>query len=152
MQMAVSGVAAFIGLSLVDVSSAVAQITALSTPPNGLRGVTKYPVPAKDGVSIDTSNDVMIARVGTSVYAFALSCPHQNTALKWLEKDHRFQCPKHKSRYSASGEFQNGRATRNMDRLPITLEGTTLLVDSSHEIHSDEEAAKWAAAVVNLSP
>ena len=51
------------------------------------------------------------------VYAFNLSCPHQNTALKWQPDDQRFQCPKHKSRYQPDGTFISGRATRGMDRL-----------------------------------
>src|SRR3954453_7915331 len=42
-----------------------------------------YPIPGTDGVQIDRANEVILARSGKSVYVFALSCPHQNTALKW---------------------------------------------------------------------
>jgi nitrite reductase/ring-hydroxylating ferredoxin subunit len=150
-QRAVGAVAALVGLSLLDASPAVAGITALSAPSAGARGEVKYAIPAADGISIDGSNDVIIARAAGNAYAFALSCPHQNTALRWNNKDHRFQCPKHKSRYTATGEFIDGRATRNMDRLPIRLDGTALLVDTAREIRSDEEPAKWTAATVKLS-
>lgn len=149
-QTAVGAVAALIGLSLVDSSEAAASIVALSSPPDGTRGEVKYPIPAADGISIDTGNEVIIARSMGSAYAFALSCPHQNTALRWNQKDKRFQCPKHKSRYQPSGEFIDGRATRNMDRLPIRLDGTSLMVDTAREIRSDEEPAKWTAAAVKL--
>src|SRR5688500_5722443 len=33
-----------------------------------------YPVPATDGVQIDKSNEVILARAGKSIYAFSLSC------------------------------------------------------------------------------
>ena len=38
-------------------------------------------------------------------YAFNLACPHENTALKWLPKDGRFQCPKHESQYQPCGSL-----------------------------------------------
>ena len=156
-QNAVRGVAALLGLSALNgVPSFAQQIVALSTTEVStatgarVRIEARYPIPATDGVSIDTKNDVMIARVGDSAYAFALACPHQNTALRWLKKDNRFQCPKHQSKYKPTGEFITGRATRNMDRLSIKLDGTSLVVDTSQEIRSDTDAGKWAAAVVKL--
>ena len=113
--------------------------------------MTSYAVPLADGVNIDTHNDVIIARASDKAYAFALSCPHQNTALRWNAKAKRFQCPKHQSKYAPSGEFIDGRATRNMDRLPIKLEAHMLVVDTSREIRSDQDAAQWAAAFVQLT-
>lgn len=157
LQTAVRGVGALLGLSALHSDSGFAQIimpVAEDESGSGAVGSTnletRYPIPAADGVSIDSKNDVIIARVGDSAYAFALACPHQNTALRWLKKDNRFQCPKHQSKYKPSGEFISGRATRNMDRLPIRLEGTTLVVDTSREIKSDADAAQWAAAVVKI--
>lgn len=148
MQDAVRSVAALLGLSALAATPAFAQIIALSEPEHGARGEARYPIPAADGVNFDTKNDVIIARAGGNAYAFALACPHQNTMLRWNAKEHRFQCPKHQSRYKPTGEFISGRATRNMDRLPIRLDGTVLVVDNTLEIRSDQDAAKWAAAVV----
>ena len=149
-QTAVAGVATLLGISLIDPSTAVAQIFAISSPTDGKFDHAKYPIPAADTVNIDTKNEVILARSNGNVYAFTLSCPHQNTALRWLQKDARFQCPKHKSKYSPTGEFIDGRATRNMDRLPIALEGNLVSVDVLHEIKSDQDAAKWAAAFVKV--
>ncbi|MEP6778835.1 MAG: Rieske (2Fe-2S) protein, partial [Gemmatimonadaceae bacterium] len=149
-QTAVAGVAALLGISMVDPSTVVAQISAISPASAGKLDRAKYPIPATDTVNIDTNNEVIIARSNGNVYAFALSCPHQNTALRWLQKDGRFQCPKHKSKYAASGEFIDGRATRNMDRLPIALEGNLVSVDIVHEIRSDQAPAQWAAAFVKV--
>jgi nitrite reductase/ring-hydroxylating ferredoxin subunit len=110
----------------------------------------RYPIPAADGVSIDKKNEIILCRVGAEVYAFALSCPHENTALRTLPKNSGFQCPKHKSKYQPNGTFISGRATRNMDRLPITREGDALMIDSDRYVESDKDPARWAAALVRL--
>ena len=47
----------------------------------------QYPLPPSDGVSIDHQAQVILVRFHNRVYAFALSCPHENAALKWLAKD-----------------------------------------------------------------
>jgi Rieske Fe-S protein len=108
----------------------------------------RYPFPATDGVVIDRKEGVIIVRSQGHVYAFNLSCPHENTALKWLPKDMRFQCPKHESKYTPNGAFTSGRATRNMDRLNIRRDGDTLVVDLSRMIKSDKDPAGWAAATL----
>lgn len=120
----------------------------------GRRGSGKalsYPVPPTDGVQIDRDNDVIVVRWQGVAYAFNLSCPHQNTALRWDDADHRFQCPKHHSQYQPDGTFITGRATRNMDRLAIRRDATnTLVVDADAMYRSDADAAAWTSAVVKL--
>lgn len=118
--------------------------------PRVARGAVKYPLPTADGVSIDSANEVILCRSGTEVYAFALSCPHQNTALRTLPKNGGFQCPRHKSKYQPNGTFVSGRATRNMDRLHVTREGNLIVVDPDVAYESDTDPAKWAAAVIKL--
>jgi Rieske Fe-S protein len=113
-------------------------------------GGVSYPLPTADGVLIDKPNEVILARHQGSVYAFALSCPHQNTALRWLAEEGRFQCPKHKSRYQPDGTFISGRATRNMDRLPIRRDGAMVVVDVDHVFESDKDQAAWSAAATKV--
>jgi Rieske Fe-S protein len=110
----------------------------------------KYPIPAADGVNIDRENQVILARFQGAMYAFNLSCPHENAALRWREEDGRFQCPRHQSKYKPDGTFISGRATRNMDRLGIRREGDQVTVDLSRMFKSDADAAGWSAAVVKL--
>jgi len=110
----------------------------------------RYPLPAADGVTIDRKEQVIIVRYQGHLYGFNLSCPHENTALKWLPKDMRFQCPKHESKYQPNGTFMSGRATRNMGRLAIRREGDALYVDLSHIIKSDVDPAAWAAASLTI--
>jgi nitrite reductase/ring-hydroxylating ferredoxin subunit len=111
-------------------------------------GTVKYPVPAADGATIDTDNEVILVRTGGKVIAFALSCPHQRAMLKIKGGDTAFLCPKHKSEYKIDGEYIRGRATRSMDRRAIKKEGTDIVVDIESVIKSDEDAAGWAAATI----
>jgi len=64
-----------------------------------------YPIPAADSVNIDRKSQVILVRYANRVYAFALACPHEHAAVKWLAKDHRFQCTKHDSQYTPDGKY-----------------------------------------------
>jgi Rieske Fe-S protein len=109
-----------------------------------------YPVPAADGVNIDRTAQVILVRAGRSVYAMALACPHQNAAVKWVAQDHRFQCTKHDSRYTPDGTYTSGRATRNLDRFPIRLEGESVVVATDRVYRSDQDTGAWRSAHVEL--
>lgn len=112
-------------------------------------GLVRYPIPAADGATVDTTNEVIIVRSAGKCFAFALSCPHQRALLRIRSGGATaFQCPKHKSEYTLDGVFIRGRATRNMDRLAIRRDGAELVVDIESEIHSDTDGAAWAAATV----
>jgi nitrite reductase/ring-hydroxylating ferredoxin subunit len=130
---------------------------ALAAPVNMIDGhrradqTVKYPIPSVDGVQIDKDNQVILVRWENVAYAFNLSCPHQNTALRWDDADHRFQCPKHHSKYRPDGVFIEGRATRGMDRLAIQRQGGDLIVDLDKMFKEDEDGAAWTAAVIPLS-
>lgn len=124
----------------------------VSATPSGRKlgaGVTAFPVPAEDGVQFDKDQEVILVRNQGQVYAFALSCPHQNTALRWVDEG-RFQCPKHKSKYQPDGTFISGRATRNMDRYAIKHDGVEVQVDLDVLYRNDKQPAEWTAAVVVL--
>jgi nitrite reductase/ring-hydroxylating ferredoxin subunit len=110
----------------------------------------RYPLPAQDGVEIDTAHDVILVRHQQAVYAFARACPHQHVAVRWQEAEGRFQCPKHKSRYQRDGTFISGRATRHMDRLPLAVEGAEIIVNTDAPIRFDRDPSAWAAAVIRL--
>jgi nitrite reductase/ring-hydroxylating ferredoxin subunit len=109
-----------------------------------------YAIPGGDGVTIDKDREVILTRHEQSVYAFALSCPHQKTPLRWQEAVHRFQCPKHKSAFQPDGVFIEGRATRNMDRHAIRREGDNVVVDLGTLFREDENRDAWLAAVVRV--
>ena len=111
------------------------------------RNTVSYPLPVTDVTQIDRDNDVILVRWQNEVHAFNLSCPHQRTALRWDDADHRFECPKHHSKYEPGGQFSSGRATRNMDRFPIRRDASnSIVVDVDNMIRSDQDLAAWTAA------
>jgi len=114
------------------------------------QATVSYALPAADGATVDKDNEVILVRHAGALYAFNLSCPHQNTALQWLDDEQRFQCPKHKSRYEPDGTFISGRATRGMDRFAIRREGAGVMVDLETLYRQDDDKAAWDAAVVHL--
>jgi len=110
----------------------------------------QFPVPPADGVNFDRAAQLILVRDNGHVYVFALSCPHQNNAVKWVAKDHRFQCTKHDSQYRVDGVHTSGRATRNMDRYVIRREGDSIVVDLHRWVQSDKDPAGWAAAALSV--
>jgi Rieske Fe-S protein len=109
-----------------------------------------YPIPATDGVSIDRTAQVILVRSNGHLFAFALSCPHQNAAVKWVPQHNQFECTKHDSHYTADGTHVSGRATRNMDRMPIRKDGSVVRVDTAHVFQSDKDSGAWNAASVTV--
>jgi Rieske Fe-S protein len=107
-----------------------------------------YPLPAADGVTIDRDAQLIVVRFQLRIYVFNLACPHENTALRWKERDGHFQCPRHESQYQPDGTFISGRATRNMDRFGVTRIGDTIRVDLNRFLRSDQQPQDWAAAAV----
>ena len=60
------------------------------------------------------------------MYAFDLSCPHQNTALKWDDRDHAFHYPNvtlSSGPLASTSPIAAGRLA-NMDRFAIAKEGS----------------------------
>ncbi len=108
----------------------------------------RYPVPAADSVTVDHDAQVLLVRYQGHVFGMSLACPHEHAAVRWVEKDHRFQCTKHDSRYQQDGVHISGRATRNLDRFPIRRDGDAVVVTLDRVIQSDTDPAGWAAAVV----
>jgi Rieske Fe-S protein len=109
-----------------------------------------YPVPAADGATVDRDNGVIVVRFQGKVFAFNLSCPHENAAVRWKPAVNRFECSRHDSRYDLGGVYTSGRATRNMDRFAVKRSGDTIAVDVSRLIQSDKQKPEWEAAAITL--
>ena len=146
----IAAIAATLGIS--RTSRALATLPVRVTRASRSAGaLLSYPVPAADCVQVDRDSQVIIVRWQKAIYAFNLSCPHQNTALRWDDATGHFQCPKHHSKYERSGEFIEGRATRAMDRLRVRIEASKIVVDLSASIRQDQDPTGWAAAVAHLA-
>ena len=110
----------------------------------------RFPLPAADSVNVDRGSQTILVRYQSKIFAFALACPHEHAAVKWLPKDHRFQCTKHDSQYQPNGTYTAGRATRNLDRFAVRREDTMVVVDLTHWFESDKDPSGWASAVVQV--
>ena len=144
--MAVAAALATLGLA----GRANALVVRVGTALAATGSTASYAIPEADGVTIDRDRQIILVRYEGAIYAFALSCPHQNTALKWREEDGRFQCPKHKSKYRPDGTFISGRATRAMDRHALHRDGSAVVVDLDTVYRQDHDAAAWAAALIRV--
>ena len=135
---------ALLGLSSTEARALPVALTA------GIQsgGESRYPIPAIDSVNVDHTAQLIVTRFQDHVYVFALSCPHQNNAVKWVPKDHRFQCTKHDSQYQPDGVHTSGRATRNLDRYVIRRDGDFVVANLHRWIQSDKDPAGWAAATI----
>lgn len=147
-QTAAMVVGALVGLGMSTERALALPLGVVTGTPLGPGADTAYPIPAADGATIDRDNDVILARYQGRVFAFGLACPHQNTALRWLGNEGRFQCPKHKSKYAPDGTFLSGRATRSMDRYAVRKDGTNVVVNLGTLYEQDKQPAEWDAAVV----
>lgn len=149
-----AGLAALGALIMVGMPPALAasMVPTATSPRRRVGRNPSYPIPAQDGVQIDKDNQVILVRWKNSVYAFNLSCPHQNTALHWHQDDAQFQCPKHHSKYQPDGTFISGRATRNMDRFSVVRSGNEVVVNVDAMHKSDADPAGWGASAIRLAP
>jgi Rieske Fe-S protein len=141
----VAGAVAGLGAST---ASATAFPLAYAEPLTASGSDLTYPVPSADGATIDRDNGVIIVRFQGKVFAFNLSCPHENAAVRWKSALGRFECSRHDSQYQPDGTYTSGRATRNMDRFAVKRNGSSVAVDVSRLIQADQQKAAWDAAVV----
>jgi Rieske Fe-S protein len=147
-----AGLAAIGALVMVGIPPGLAaSITPTATAPRRrVASNPSYPIPTQDGVQIDRDNQVILVRWKNEVYAFNLSCPHQNTALRWNQGDGQFQCPKHHSKYQPDGTFISGRATRNMDRFTLTRSGNEVIVNVNAMHKNDVDPGGWGASALHI--
>lgn len=147
MALAVAGTLAVTGLSPGAAFASGARYIA----PLATRGSQRrYDLPRADGVSIDGSNEVILARWQGHVYAFSLKCPHRGTTLVWHADESRVFCPKHKARFRPDGAHESGRNTRSLDRYALHLEGGAVVVELDTLYRVDENPAGWNGAVISV--
>jgi nitrite reductase/ring-hydroxylating ferredoxin subunit len=148
---ALAAASVLVALGALPSAAAAAPVEFVSSVGGG-RADKAYAIPAKDGAQIDKSEDTMIMRWQGKVYVFALTCPHQNTALKWYDKDSQFECPKHHSRFQPDGVYikDSGRATRGLDRFAVRRDGNNVVANLDKLYQEDDNEADWKAAFLTL--
>jgi menaquinol-cytochrome c reductase iron-sulfur subunit len=64
------------------------------------------------------------------VVAYSPQCTHLGCAYHWEAQDNQFVCPCHESRFSIDGKVLAGPASRPLDRYPVRVENSKLLIGS----------------------
>jgi Rieske Fe-S protein len=143
--------AALVALGVSPSGAAAAPVGFISAIGGGREDKT-YAIPAADGTQIDKANSAILTRWQGKVFAYSLACPHQNTALKWSDKENQFECPKHHSRFTPDGIYikDSGRATRGLDRLAIRKDGNNVVVNLDKVYQEDDDEAAWKTAFVTI--
>lgn len=68
--------------------------------------------------------------VDTKLQALYRKCVHLGCSVPHCETSMLFECPCHGSKYQLTGEFFAGPAPRGLDRFPIAIEGSSVMVDT----------------------
>ena len=66
----------------------------------------------------------------SNVVAYAPQCTHLGCAYHWEAPRNEFVCPCHESRFSIDGRVLGGPAARPLDRYPVRVENSKLLIGS----------------------
>lgn len=141
-----------LSVAALGLSAGAARLPVSTVTGDGADDERSYPVPTGDGVTIDRAAQVILVRFQNRIYAMALACPHENAAVKWIARNHLFQCTKHDSQYTPDGTYTSGRATRNLNRFPVRRANGSVVVAVDRVYRSDQNPAAWTAAFVNASP
>lgn len=65
-----------------------------------------------------------------NVIAYSPQCTHLGCAYHWEEASDQFVCPCHESRFTIDGKVVGGPASRPLDRYPVKIENSKLLIGS----------------------
>lgn len=81
--------------------------------------------------------------VNASRHLFALSqkCPHLGCKVPFCESSGRFECPCHGSVFDLAGEWIKGPAPHGMNQYALSLDGQTVIVDTSKETTGPDRGA-----------
>ncbi len=88
---------------------------------------------AKPSENFKNTGRFYLTRTSDGILALYRKCVHLGCVVPWNESEDQFHCPCHGSLYDRKGEVQGGPAPRPLDFFPITLDGGSLVVDTSKQ-------------------
>ncbi len=90
---------------------------------------------APDTVTAFPRGQFYLARLADGGFlALSRTCTHLGCTVPWVEKEKKFACPCHASSFDITGDVVSAPAPRALDLFPITIENTTLKVDTGKRI------------------
>lgn len=103
-----------------------------------LSSASNYPA---DTATYVTAGRLWIANTGTQLFALSQRCPHLGCRVPFCESSGHFECPCHGSKFDIGGEWIEGPAPRGMDKFELSMEGDSLVVDTSKLLPGPERGA-----------
>jgi cytochrome b6-f complex iron-sulfur subunit len=103
-----------------------------------LSNVSSYPL---DSATYVTEGRLWIANASGHLFAVSQKCPHLGCRIPFCESSGHFECPCHGSKFDIGGEWIQGPAPRGMDQYPLSVQGETLVVNTSKLIAGPERGA-----------
>jgi menaquinol-cytochrome c reductase iron-sulfur subunit len=84
----------------------------------------------KDGWKLMTEKSTawVVKLSDTEVVAYSPQCTHLGCAYRFEESKGEFVCPCHSTNFSIDGAVLNGPAPRALDRYPVKVQGSRLLI------------------------
>src|SRR5262249_26879884 len=97
---------------------------------------------------LKTDGKFWISNTDQGLLALSQVCVHLGCLFKWVDVNHRFECPCHGSKYQPDGTYISGPAPRSLDRYVITVaaagasrqtpkDGTAVKIDGATSITVD---------------
>lgn len=71
-----------------------------------------------------------VGAVDAKMQALYRKCVHLGCSVPFCSSSKLFECPCHGSKYRLHGEFFAGPAPRGLDRFPVVVEGSSVIVDT----------------------
>jgi cytochrome b6-f complex iron-sulfur subunit len=114
-----------------DVDAMISDGSGFAYFPNGRMWVTSYPSEALSNArAAYASAPGVLEGMEAGYVALYQKCPHLGCRVPECTTSQWFECPCHGSQYNQAGEKKGGPAPRGMDRFPLALQGSTLVVDT----------------------
>ncbi len=87
--------------------------------------VSDYPTLAAVGgiAKVRNSPPVAMTRTSAGLVAFSMSCTHQGTTVV-INDDGSIFCPNHGAEFTSAGVWTGGERTRNLVRLPVSVDAS----------------------------
>jgi nitrite reductase/ring-hydroxylating ferredoxin subunit len=91
----------------------------------------------------DGSDQFLLVRHGTQMYALSTVCPHKGGHIKIdVGGDSQFKCTRHGARFDLDGDVTRGPAKEGMFRIAISVdERGHIIVDTAQQLTADDPGA-----------
>ena len=101
--------------------------------------VTNFPEGSSTYVS---AGRMYVVNANNHLFALSQKCPHLGCRVPYCESSGRFECPCHGSVFDLAGEWITGPAPHGMDQYQLSLDGTTVVVDTGTITTGPDRGAK----------